>query len=196
MQSATYPISTSTYAFRSLDDVEGKRSDRENSDIARWAFDGTTTLKPFPSTCTSTAFGMQARPTGSYDIGLETAIDGNRQKTWDFVPEQHRDKIPKEPTFKTLPVTPLIAVCADNDFLRPRNTHLERGTKGSVVSDIQVTRNDALAIPPPPSAYIFGNRPQVGVNVRRTIRDNVAYQERRIQLNEDAKKRRDMGLTW
>lgn len=194
MQSATYPISSSTFAFRSLDDTENKRNSIENARIQQWALNDKTVSDPWTTTCAPTTFGMAARPVGTYNLALEGAIDGRRQRSFDFVPEELQSTLPRTATLETIQDAP-VQFCADT-FLKPINTHLEFGTKGAVVTDIQVSRNDTLGIPSPPSAYIFGNRPQVGVNVRRTTRDNVGYQEGRLKLNQEAKRRRESGLAW
>ena len=194
MQSATYPISSSTFAFRSLDDTENKRNSIENARIQQWALNDKTSADPWTTTCIPTTFNMSARPVGTYNLALEGAIDGRRQRSYDFVPTELQANLPKSPTLETIHDTPA-QFCADT-FLKPINTHLDFGTKGAVVSNIQVSRNDTLGLPAAPSAYVFGNRPQVGVNVRRTTRDFVGYNEGRLKLNQDAKRRRESGLAW
>lgn len=197
MQSATYPLSMSTYAFRSFDDNEDKRSSEENARIEKWVFDGTTNavIGPVNQECASTAFGVTAKPTGTYNLALEDAIDGRRQKKYDYVPAALQNRIPKPASLDALDTQPT-PLCSDNQFLQPINTHRSRFTRGAVVTDIQVRRNDALAIPSAPLAYVYGNRPQVGVNARRTARDSVAYEQRRLKLNAEAQKRRETGLSW
>lgn len=194
MQSATYPLTTTSFAFRSLDDSQEKRNSDENARIQRWALNEKTAENPLTKTCTPTSFGMATRPVGTYNIALEDAIDGRRQRHYDFVPENLRASIPKQPTLDSLDVP--AQICTDNTFLQPVNTHLEYGTRGALVTDIQVTRNDTLNIPTAPDAYVFGNRPQVGVNNRQVIKDTVAMNQGRLKLTAEAQKRRSMGIAW
>ena len=194
MQSATYPLTTTSFAFRSLDDSQEKRSSIENQRMQEWALNDKTAENPLTTTCMPTSFGMATRPVGTYNIALEDAIDGRRQRHYDFVPENLRSAIPKQPTLESLDVPS--QTCTDNTFLQPINTHLEYGTRGALVTDIQVTRNDTLGLPNAPNAYVFGNRPQVGVNNRQVIKDTVANNQGRLKLSAEAQKRRAMGLVW
>ena len=194
MQSATYPLTTTSYAFRSLDDSEEKRSSDENKRIEQWALNDKTAADPLTQTCIPTSFGMATRPVGTYNLQLEDAIDGRRQRRYDFVPDALRDKIPKKVSLDAL--DPTLPVCADNTFLQPINTHLEFGTRGALVTDIQVTRNDTLGLPDAPNAYVFGNRPQIGVNNRQVIKDVVAQNQGRTNLGAEAVRRKAMGIAW
>ena len=194
MQSATYPLTTTSFAFRSLDDSQQKRNSDENARMQRWALNEKTAQDPLTKTCTPTSFGMATRPVGTYNIALEDAIDGRRQRNYEFVPESLRGSIPKQPALESLDVP--AQICADKTFLQPVNTHLEYGTRGALVTDIQVSRNDTLNIPSAPDAYVFGNRPQVGVNNRQIIKDTVANQQGRLKLTAEAQKRRAMGIAW
>lgn len=194
MQSATYPLTTTSFAFRSLDDSEEKRSSEENRRIQRWALNEKTAEAPLTQTCIPTSFGIATRPVGTYNLELEDAIDGRRQRKYDFVPEYLQDKVPRKPSLDAL--DPALPVCEDNTFLQPINTHLEFGTRGALVTDIQVTRNDTLGLPNAPNAYVFGNRPQVGVNNRQVIKDVVAQNQGRLKLSAEAVRRKATGVAW
>lgn len=201
------PVGTS-YAFRSLDGSENKRTLLQNEQISRYQLTGlyNSTGTDEMMACPPGPFGLKARPIGHFNFALEDALDGRRRRSLDFLPEQMQDKIRKEDdaylaSLSDQSITTNQSQCgALYDYLTPRNSHVEKNSRGELVTDIQVTRNRGLQLPQAPAAYIMANRPYYGVSSRENVKELLGQTQSTLKGMENIQRYSQQiaqnGLTW
>lgn len=196
--------SVTSYAFRSLDGSENKRTGDQYGRIAQYQMSENVTSPQYSNVCAPGIFGLKPKPVGNRNLALEDALDGRRQKTYDYLPQDVQDKIRGQEINKLQALSdasiPSSANCTtSNDWLTPVNTHVAKYHRGGLVTDIQVTRNDTLALQAPMN-YINANRPQYGISSRENAKMTLARTQNSMKgmerIQKHAQKIQASGLVW
>lgn len=202
-QQARDPLSSVTsYAFRSLDASENKRTETQNEQIGQYQLSGLYQTKE--SACAPGPFGYKAIPYGTSNLALEGALDGRRRRSIEFLPEPMQRELQKEDDDYLAALSSQaqggLMTCTDrNNFLYPINSHEQRNSRGALVTDIQVTRNASLNMPKAPDAYIMGNRPMYGISTRenaKALLGNTQSIRGMENIQKHATRIQQSGLTW
>lgn len=196
-----------SYAFRKLDDNQGRRFGTQNDRIASYQMTESVGNPQYGQPCVPGMFGLKPRTTATRNLALEEALDGRRQKNYDFLPQDQQALLRQEQATNLSRLSETAVqqnaptICnKDNQWLNPINSHVERYSRGSLVTDIQVARNDALHMPKPPMNFINANRPLYGIQSRENVKAALAMTQTNMQgmekIQRNVQQIQANGLVW